>query len=215
MARETLARKKASGRTEVTAESNGSAPVLAGPGWTQRESKREGGSYSRYSIEEGSANNLIHFAENGYFTAFDRHWVNKVPYVCYGDDCPLCARGVKAQAAYLFNIIDLTGPSEPELVVWEASANPFKAIKERAEDSKYNPINKPDLYFEVTKKKQDNGFTAYALTPVKARDLQEDYNVEPLDAEELKRLTETLFTSEIVYVADREKLVEAADKLED
>lgn len=216
MAREQLARKRSGGRTEVAAENGAASPdLLSGPGWEQHETKREGGSYERYSVEEGTTDNLIKFVENGYFTSFLRHWVNKVPYVCYGEGCPLCARGVKAQPVYMFNVIDMTGAKEPELVVWEASANPFKAIKERAEDSKYNPINKPELYFAVSKKKQANGFTDYSLTPAKTRDLKEDYSVEPLDQEEYNRLTENLFDKSIVYVADREKLVEAAEKLED
>lgn len=219
MAREQLARKR-NGTGEYKPVENNMTESI-NPSWVSHQIKREGGSrYPRYSIEEGTVNNLIKFVQDGYFHWYNRHWVNKVPYTCLGADCPLCGRGVRSQVIYLFNVIDMTNSgdsehNEPTLKVWEASSDPFNAIKARAEDSKSSPVNREDLYFSVAKRKQDNGTNKFTVDPVKKRDLVDDYEVEPLSDEEFAKLTEELYDKSVVYVAARDDLVKAASELED
>lgn len=221
MARQPLSKQaKPTGEKQQETESPLNDGLLTGPGWASHEVKRDGAKwqYERYILEKDTKDNVIKFVENGYFTSFLRHWPRgQRPQVCAGQDkgCPMCARGDVAKPVYMFNVIDMTGDEAPLLKVWECTSDPFNSIKEIAEDNKYNPINRDDYYFEVTKKDGSNGIPHVSLKPIKKRDLQEDYGLSPLDEESYKNLTAEPYTKDIVYIPSREQLTEAASKLED
>jgi hypothetical protein len=177
---------------------------------------------------------LIKFAEEEPFDSYNQHWiesrdlprdVKRNSYVClddeyFGDrderdDCPLCEIGEPAKTYSLFNVIDLTNPRKPVVKVWTAPPGVTEKLKRAAKDKKTSPLNRDDLYFDVELVKSKNK-SEWTVKPVKARDLQEDYDMDPLEPEEIEDLEKDLFTDRtaVTKVDSVEELEELADSLD-
>lgn len=167
-------------------------------------------------LEVDDTPQLIKFAEPEPFAFFYRHWVQtdagKRPYVCLGDECPLCDVGDEAKPVMMFNVITVADAS---LRVWEASKDPARQIQKRYDDAASSPLDREDLYFAVSKEKKKNNFFEFTVEKVKARDLEEDYDTEPLTAEEIDEATKKLFDDTVVRVPTKADLREVVKSLED
>jgi len=195
-------------------------PPIA-PGWARRQRPRSSGGAQlpRFTVPDDGEEIIIKFLDDMSFAPLYQHWLQnsegRRAYVCAGlEDCPLCARGHTPKAADHFNIV-LLG-EKPELKVWIASPDPSAAIEERAESKRTSPINKPGLYFAVSKKKGTNGFFSYSVDPVKEDELHEDWGVEPLTSQQLAQFNKDKFDSSAIRIHTIAELTEAAKKyLED
>jgi hypothetical protein len=141
--------------------------------------------------EKGSV--VIKFLEPEPFDSYAEHWVpqkGKQSYTCAGEDCPLCEVGHRPNAKICFNVISLADPDKPELKRWRVGVQIGETLKEFADDKRTKPISRDDLYFEVKRSKTANDKTVTTVTPVKARDLDEDFDIEPLSEEEIDEVIE-------------------------
>lgn len=191
-----------------------------------RETRTE--KFPRVDIPEAPEYLLLKFAEDELFSFIYRHWVDKKPLTCIADpeneiDCPLCAvvgndSKLKAKPVVFYNVITV---SDAVLRVWEMTSEPTRQIRKLYD--KLAALDKgladAGYYVVVSKEKKDNGFFEFTAELVKARDLQEDYGIEPLTEEEIAEAIRNhgkgLFTDEIVQPANRQDLREAADALSD
>lgn len=181
------------------------------------ESKR--GFNDDFKVEADAEPVLVQFVDDAPYASYQEHWIKELgagerkTYICLGAKCPLCNElgDEPNRFLVLFNVIDFTDPDSPELKTWKASANPAGAIEERALAKGSSPINKPGLYFAVSKKKNKNGFFSYTIDVVKERDLEEDgWGVEPLTDDEFDALAEKALDKDSVKldsVADLKKIV--------
>lgn len=175
---------------------------------------------------------LIKFLEEEPFDSYNQHWiesrdlprdVKRNSYMCLDDeyfdederDCPLCNIGEPAKTYSLFNVLDLTNPRKPEVKVWTAPPGVTEKLKRAAKEKKTSPLNREDLYFEVELIKSKNK-SEWNLTPVKARDLPDDYEIEPLEADEIEEFGNDLFEdrSAVTKVDSYDALQDLADSLE-
>jgi hypothetical protein len=167
---------------------------------------------------------LIKFVDADFFITYYEHWIDEfkgqkrqMSFVCLGEDCPLCDIGDDPKFYALINVLDLRNPRKPELKVWYATPNPAGKIEDEMEtlEGRKTPktLNDADVYFLVSKKKERNNFRSYSLREVKARDLEEEFEVEPLDAAELDELGEDAYTEDIVRINKRSDLQDIADEL--
>ena len=188
-----------------------------------RETHKSGNYPEKLRVDDGEEV-LIKFVDDDFFITYYEHWIEEfkgekrqMSFVCLGEDCPLCDIGDEPKFYALINVLDLRKPSKPELKVWYATPNPAGKIEDEMEsqEGKRTPksINDPDLYYIVSKKKERNNFRSYSLKEVKARDLEEDYEVEPLDDTELADLNEDAYTEDIVRINKRSDLQDIADEL--
>lgn len=161
---------------------------------------------------------VIRFAEAEPFAYIFRHWVDKRPYTCIGEECPLCLAGHRAKPVVYYNVITV---DDNVLRVWELSADPTKKVHKQYEwaAERDRTLDDPGLYFVVSKAKGDNGVFAYEVERVRADALQEDTGLEPLSAEEIEEAIRNhgkgLFTDAVIYVNTRDDLADAVDKLSD
>lgn len=218
-------------RRRKTSGDGESSGRKASRGWGSYEQKRAKTS-SRADEFKAPDNEpvLIKFLDEEPFDNYNQHWVDDVPsgtkksYMCVDDEyfeaegydeCPLCAIGEGASTHSLFNVLDLTNPDKPEVKVWDASPTVADILKRAAKQKKTTPLNREDLYFEVTKVKEKRK-TTWNIDAVKARDLQEDYEMEPLDSEELETFAEKRHTTRkgVVYVDTYESLEEVVDLID-
>lgn len=158
---------------------------------------------------------LIRFAEGEPFAFIYRHWVNKRPYTCIGEECPLCERGHRAKPVVFYNVITV---SDATLRVWEMSSEPTGKVKKQYDKlvGQDKTLDDPGVYFIVSKAKKENNFFEYEVELVKARDLEEDYGIEPMGSDEIEHaMRRGPFTDEIIFVNTKAELREVAEKLSD
>lgn len=185
-------------------------------GWEAvRKHKEESSSYaSNFKVSDEEV--LVKFLDDAPFVTYYQHWLQeldgKKSFVCSGADCPLCEIGDEPRFLAAFNVADLRD-GEPEVKVWEASPQPAGEIQEMAKNARFKPINRDDLYFAVSRKKGKNGFWSYTLVPVKDRDLEDDWDIEPLTGDELDDLMDKRYDESIVRISTREDLLDVVEEL--
>jgi hypothetical protein len=202
-------------RSRVTKEA-GSSPISSGWSVDRRSPVTKGDKPDKFTVSDDGEESLIAFLESTPFASFFQHWIlvdsRRQPRVCLGDDCPLCDIGDRPKSADYFNVILITS-DEPKLQVWYATADPAAAIKERADNKRTSPLNKPGLYFAVSKRKAKNDFFTYSVDPVKEDELEADWGVLAITDEQISKLAEGAYTAEIVKVHSKSELRELAGKL--
>lgn len=164
---------------------------------------------------------LIKILDEEPFSTYAEHWIDerkgKKSFVCLGDDCPLCAIGDTPKGFALFNILDLAHPDTPKVEVWKVGKQVGEVLERYSKDDKTSPINRDDLYFDVflSGGTSKGGNKRTNIATVKARDLVEDWDVEPFTEDELDEFYEKLKTEEdILYINSRKELQEIADELD-
>ena|SRR5579862_1358481 len=192
-------------------------------GWARRQRPRSAnanqlGKDDRLDVPGDGEEVLIKFLDDEPFASYFVHWImtdnGRRPYTCAGfDTCPLCARGDRAKSQDMLNVITISA-DEPKLVVWQASADPAEAIEDMANGKRTSPINKPGLYFAVSKKKGSNGFFSYTLLPVKDSDLEEEWGAKPLSEQQIADFNKKKYDSSVVRVHTVSELQEASRHLD-
>jgi hypothetical protein len=195
------------------------------------EKKRSNASFAD-EFKPGDDNpTLIKFLEGEPFDSYNQHWVDegdaagktRHSFVCRDDEeyfededgCPLCDVGEPASTYSLFNILDFTNSRKPEVKVWKASPAVTDLLARADNDKKTSPIDREDLYWEVEMVKKGRK-REWRIVPVKARDLEEDFDIEPLEADEIEDFSENLFTdrSAVIKVDSYDELLSLADSLD-
>jgi|SRR5882672_3474496 len=143
------------------------------------------------------------------------HYVNSSGkrYICPGrDECALCQEGHKAGYRFMFNVVDMEDPSE--VATWTFGNEVSQQLQSFAEDEITSPLNRENLYFQVYHIKVDGRKApGTKVLPLKARDLQLDYSVEPLNGDEIAALSDELYADEILFIWGARKIEEAAADL--
>lgn len=187
-----------------------------------RETHQSSDFAPRFTVDKDAV--LIKVLDEEWFFTYYEHWIQEFrgqkrqqSFGCLGEDeCPLDEIGDTPAFRALINVVDFSDPKDPELKVWYATPNPIDALEEYMDDAKTKPINRDDLYFSVAKKKGKNGFFTYTITPVKERDLEEDWGVEPLTEGELEDFESRKFNEDAcVRFNTRRQLQDIADELTD
>lgn len=198
-----------------------SKPNSTGKGWKAFKQKREETSdfVKNYTLPEKAS--LIKILDEEPFSVYAEHWLDDLPantkksYVCIGEDCPLCDIGEKARVYSMFNILDLSDPENPVVKPWKVSQTVTDILEGYAEEDKTSPLNREDLYWSIHKTGGGKkGRVQTHLNPVKARDLDEDWDFDPpLSEDELDEFT--LFAEDdVLFFNTRRELKELADSLD-
>lgn len=141
--------------------------------------------------------------DDGPYANYLQHWIDEVPkgtrksYVCLGtwdEDCPMCDVGDSPSTVSLFNILDISNPKKPKVVVWRASVAIADQFKRLAESKRSSPLDREDLYFIVTPVKKGNQNVRTTIAPLDADKLEEYYNIPAFDDDELTEFDEDRFT---------------------
>lgn len=199
-------------RRRVVKDSGEETPAVVA-GWTadRRVNVNKGGG-EKFTVPDNGDEILFAFLDATPFASFFQHWIpkkNGKPYTCLGNQCPMCARGDIPKPQDWFNVVELS--ETPALKIWYCSADPAKAVKERADNKRTAPINKPGQYFAASKRTGKNGFPTYTVDLIRADELEEDWGVQPLTEDQLKKFHEEAFGPELVKVQTKAELQEVVD----
>jgi hypothetical protein len=113
------------------------------------------------------------------------HWIDEIEegaksIRCWGTDCPLCDIGDKARKfSACFNVISLEDPNEPMLRLWECGVKIARQLN-----------------------------VEYHLERVRARDLADEFGVEPLTDAEINGFLAERYTEEIKPALSSEQMDE-------
>lgn len=149
---------------------------------------------------------LIKILDEEPVASYAEHWLTikdgrdekRRSFVCLGDDCPLCNKlGDRASVKVCFNVADMD-VNPPEVKLWTAGTQVGDILEKFAENPKTSPLNRDDIYWTITRTKNKDRYTT-SVRPVKARDLEEDFDMDPLTPEELDELEESMFKADQIY----------------
>lgn len=183
-----------------------------------KEAKDSLGDYAKDLKLEQNEEILLHFVDPEPYDVYAQHWIErsgKRSFTCGEDaheECPLCDVGDKPSAQVAFNVISLADPDEPALYRWVVGVKLANMIQEFAEDKKTSPINGINQYFAVKRTKKNNSWNT-AIVPVKARDLEEDFEVTPLTQEEIDDLAKEAYDYTSTEDTPLKVLEDIADEL--
>lgn len=117
---------------------------------------------------------------------FMQHWVNrpgKKSFISIGEGDPLIEVGSKPDQKFAFTVLNLSD-EEPQLQLMVVGVRLCGQLEKLASDKKTGPLDRPDVYWAVSKSGAGTQ-TSYSITPVKERDLAEDWDLDPVAAAEL------------------------------
>lgn len=176
-------RQAAASQTEDDAEEDeDESSVLLEGGWkAHKRHKAETSSYpNRLTLSEDPV--LVMFLEDEPLVSYRQHWVEregKKSFVCIKSaktDCPLCNTGDKPKIQNVFNVVRVDGGAPTNLILTAGV---------RLSDYLENKCQRTPLsrgYFSLSRIGK-GGRTNFDVDRVKERDLEEDWEVEPLDDE--------------------------------
>lgn len=156
---------------------------------------------------------LIKFLEDENFVSYSEHWLDDQPgkksYVCLGDEegCPICDElgdRPKGYAAFNILVIDFDKNDNVTATVraLRASKQTIATIKKFRDDDRTKPLGREDMYYSIYKTGGGKkGPVVTHLNAVKARDVLEDWQIDPFTADELEAFTKDFVTDEdVVFV---------------
>lgn len=115
--------------------------------------------------------------------SYDQHWVQrkgKQSFPCLGSKCPLCAIGVKVSQKVVYSMLNLS-KEEPKVQVLEVGVQLDDTLAAHDADKKTGPLDR--LYWALSRTERSGASRGgakynYVITPVKARDLEEDWDID-------------------------------------
>lgn len=200
---------------------NGAATAKGETGWGGFAKVKDASSAftDAFKFKEDEEQVIIKFVDAEPFVSYQQHWIErgvgkKKSFTCLGDDCPLCDElGDNRPAVQsCFNIIDFTDPKDPVLRPLRVGITVATQLRKKAETKSTSPLNRPDLYFAVSRTKEKNKYTTL-IDPVKERDLKEDWDVPPISPELFDELAADSFDEGYVQYDSMTALTEIVEEV--
>jgi hypothetical protein len=152
---------------------------------------------------------LICFLQDGPYASFNQHWCEWLPngqkmsYVCLRpDDCPICEVD-DPNSQIRFNILDMHG-DEPLLTTLQCGITVAENI------AKYQPIEGQYFAIYMGGGRNKKGRRTQ-IRPIKARDLEEDWDTKPLTESQLRAFDKKLWDASSVERSTKAELQGVAD----
>jgi hypothetical protein len=185
------------------------APKVGGKGWGSYEKTKSATSSFPTDFKVTDDEVIVKFLDDEPFFVYLQHWIErqgKRSWTCLESKCPLCDdAGDKPSQQVCFNVVDFTDPESPELKMWKVGPTIADILKNFSKNKKTAPINRDDLYFSVSKERK-NKKTTYFIRPVKERDLEGDWDTDPLTDEDLEEFEAKAYDENAVQVNTRAEL---------
>ncbi len=196
--------------TETLDEGGGEEPVPADAarkikrGWGAAEETRSADSPFAQRLKVTGEPQVIRFLEDDPYTSFRQHWIERQgqkSFTCtssiHAKGCPLCDAGDRPSARFCFNVALLSEDGEALNKSYEVGPRVVDALKNFHQDARQGPL--PKHYWAVSKTgKGSSSNTQHQL--VKATDLEEDWDLEPLSEKQMAGLKEKVYDASIVSI---------------
>ena len=173
-----------------------------------------------YRASTGSTD-VIKFLEDVPYACYRRHWVpmttaegkpTQRPVVCHatgGKPCPICEVGDRATGVYSYNIAIVGDDGQVLHRSWDMGIRVYKQAEGYSTDPKFAPLTRN---FYTVKKSGEGTSTSYALNPIRASALVEDFDMVVPDQSEFDR-PGTRYTPDIIEIETPKRMREIAREL--
>jgi hypothetical protein len=144
---------------------------------------------------------------------FMQHWISrpgKKSFISIGEDDPLIAVGSKPDQKFAFTVLNLSD-EDPQVQLMTIGVRLCGQLEKLASNPKTGPLNRPDLYWAVSKTGQGTK-TAYSIVPVKERDLAEEWQLDPVACAELIKTMKPL-GRDALHLSTKAELAEIAREI--
>jgi len=173
-------------------------------GWGAAEETKSADSPFAQRLKVVKEDQVIKFLEDDPYTSYRQHWIERQgqkSFTCISEmnerGCPLCAAGDRPAARFAFNVALLTSDGDPVLKSYEVGPRVIDQLKNIHQSDKTGPL--PKHYFAVSR--TGNGPTSQTNHQmVKATDLEEDYDIEPLTEDQVKAIKAKSYDAAIVSI---------------
>jgi len=161
------------------------ASSIVQEGWGAAETASAPSEGYPVDFKQSETPQVIKFIDpDGPFAVYKLHFLQNKPgkksYICIGEKCPLCTvLKHRPEDKKAFSIINFSAPEGPTRQQLVATPRLYKTIH-AAHFSPQGPLNKNYWALSRTGKMQT---TVYHMNSVKARDLNEDWNLNEADCE--------------------------------
>lgn len=152
--------------------------------------------------------------EKGPFAIYKQHFLKqktsgKRSYVCIGADCPLCTKlDDRPENKRAFTVVNLSHPDGMQRQMLITGARLYQALH-AAHYSPQGPLTKG--YWAIVRLGKGPS-TVYTVTPIKERDLEEDWSINPDRAVAVVENSD-VYTRNLIKEHSFEELDEIADSL--
>lgn len=148
--------------------------------------------------------------------SYQQHWIDRPKgrksFTCIGEDCPLCdVLGDEPRNKTAFQVYVLSGDTQG-LQILTAVPTLFRLIKKANEDDRKGPIGRE---FWAVSRTGTGKETLYSLDYVRARDLEEEWGLNPEKVTELVASATPWSKEQVVRNESRSDLLEVARSLID
>ena len=184
-------------------------------GWDAAESLAVSSEFpTEVKFEENQHQVFKFLDENGPFAIYKQHFLKqktsgKRSYVCIGADCPLCVKlQDRPENKRAFTVVTLNSPEGMQRQMLISGARLYQALH-AAHYSPQGPLTKG--YWAIVRLGKGPQ-TTYTVTPIKERDLDEDWNISQEKAASVVSASE-VYTRGLIKEHSLEELDEIADSL--
>jgi hypothetical protein len=179
-------------------------------GWNEFNRNASETSSFAHTIKLTKDPQLIKFLEDEPVHSWNQHWIEregKKSFVCLGkrNECPLCDIGDKPRSQSALNAIVIDEKGNPSNGVIIAGIKLANILQDKA---KSKPLT--DGYWSMAIHGK-GGQSNYEVARVKERDLEEDWDTDPLSSRDIKDAKEEMFEpNDIIQTSSRKELNDIA-----
>lgn len=151
--------------------------------------------------------------------SYNQHWVKrdgKQSFPCMGTNCPLCDIGVKVNQKVVYTLVNLSHKGGPKVQTLEVTITLDETLMGYDEDKKTGPLDRLFWALSRNKRSKSSGGRAkynYVFTPIKERDLEEDWEIVYADVEDAVLDAEVPSTQDVLGDWTRKGLQKIADEV--
>jgi hypothetical protein len=156
---------------------------------------------------------LVKFLDSEPIAVYSQHWIErqgKRSWICLGNsDCPLCSKGDRPGRKVSFSVVNLSNPEGAAVEILTVSPKTMQILNRYHQDRTTGPLDR--LFYSMSKT-GTGPKTVFNILPVKARDLEEDWGLDPAETESIIGGFEPL-DSKVISFNSKEKLEEIAREI--
>ncbi len=192
-------------------------PIKGGWGEFQRQRKANTQAFFPERFTPTEEETLTKFVDDEPFASYALHWFAELSgrkgFVCLKEDCPPCDNlGDSPGTKVAFNVIVFDEDGEPSNKVLICGVK-LAGQLEKIANSKQGPLSRH--YISISKSGNSFQTTSYVTNVVKERDVEEDWEIEPLSKTELKEFKAKAYDASVITYPSRKEMKEVVRELSD
>lgn len=201
-------------RPEADPEVQATASKVIRRGWAAADEQKNANSAFAQRFKPDQEQVVVKFLEDDPYTSYRQHWIDRPgqkSFTCtaqmHPKGCPLCDTGDRPSSKYCFNVAILSPSEDPVVRSYEVGTRVIDSLKNFHQDPKMGPLSKHYWAISKTGQKQSTQ-TNHQL--VKATDLVEDWEIDPLTEAQIAALKKQCYDYSIVSIPSYKQLQEVA-----